>query len=313
MLRLEQLEYLQAVVRFNSIKLAAESLLVASSTISTALHKIEKETNVKILVRTHHGVEVTEAAREIAEKAEDVFAQLEEIDKIIEKYNGNNSAAGNGNGNKVKLYTSRGYYQGSLRLFFELFEKHGLQVDCPDISRGNETYLKYVDAERNTVLLNYFVEPVHELLEEFPNVEYIKLNSSRPCIICCDSYPLTIKNENEITIKEALKLPFLMFNEGYDLALTIYEWLEEQGEINIVGKYSNISVMSTMVGLGKGVSVSTEKEMLKNMDASNDVSTSKFRIIPIKCDMRISLVLCFNRYIAQEQRKRLRQIAKEIG
>ena len=313
MLRLEQLEYLQAVARFNSIKLAAEALLVAPSTISTSLHKIEKETDIKILVRTHHGVELTETAREIAEKAEEVFAKMDEIDKIIEKHNMNRRIVQNENDNIIKLYMSRGYYQGSLGMFFELFEKYGLQVDYPDISRGNETYLKYVDSERDTVLLNYFVEPVRGLLEEFPNVECIRLNSSRPCIICSTEYPLAVKNVNEITVKEALQLPFLMFNEGYDLALPIYEWLEEQGEINIVGKYSNITVMSTMMEKGKGVSVTTEKEMIGTLTVSNDLSTPKFRIVPIKCDMRISLLLCFNRRIAQERRKILRQIAKEIG
>lgn len=312
MLRLEQLEYLQAVARFNSVKLAAEALLVAPSTISTSLHKIEKETDIKILVRTHHGVELTETAREIAEKAEEVFAKMDEIDKIIEKHTISCNVMKNGSNNTIKLYMSRGHYQSSLSKFIDLFEKYGLQVDCPDISRGNETYLNYVNTEKETVLLNYFVEPTRELFEEYSNVESIHLNSSRPCVICSKDYSFIASNKEELTVKEVIKLPFLMFNEGYDMALPIYEWLEGQGTLNIVGKYSNITVMMTMMEKGKGVAVGAEKEMLGSLKTVENLSKLKFRVIPIKCDIRISLLLCFNRRIAPEQRKILWQIAKEI-
>lgn len=42
MLKLEPLLYLNRVYRFNSIKLAAESIPISPSTISSALHKLEK-------------------------------------------------------------------------------------------------------------------------------------------------------------------------------------------------------------------------------------------------------------------------------
>jgi len=311
MLRLEQLEYLQAVARFNSVKLAAEALLVVPSTISTSLHKLEKETNVKILVRTHHGVELTEAAKEIATKAEEVFAALEEIDKIIEKHNEHCGVENNKNNSAIKLYMSRGHYQSSLGRFFDLFERYGLQADCPDISRGNETYLDYVNAERETILLNYFVEPTRNLLDGYPNVDYMYLNSSRPCVICSKDSPLIEADKKELSVKEVLQLPFLMFNEGYDMALPIYEWLEERGPLNIVGKYSNITVLMAMMENGKGVSVGAEKELLGTLETG--AAQPKFRLIPIKCDMRISLLLCFNRKLSLEKQKILRQIAKEIS
>lgn len=312
MLRLEQLEYLRAVARFGSVKLAAEALMVSPSTISMALHKIEKDSGMQVLAKSYHGMELTSGALEIVGKADEIFEKMDEIDAILELHSSRQK--NHQDKQKMSVYLSRGYYQGGLSTFLQLFSAYGVDADFPDVSRGNETYLQYVNEDPDSVLCNYFVEPSGELLNQYPNVESIRINSSAPCIICSKNYPIPA-DKTELTVGEALKLPYLVFNEGYDLALPILEMLEEHGKIQIAGKFSNVTVMSTMLAKGTGVAVSVDYG--KGMNDHRQEIAGKgllehYRIIPIKCDMRISMILCFNRKLSAEKRKILYRLAREF-
>ena len=291
MLRLEQLNYLRMVVRFNSIKIAADALHVVPSTVSTALHKMEDELGIPLLVRTYRGIEVTEAAKEIAEKAEHIATSMREIDDIVYKYKKSGSPI-NEKDNVFNIYLSRGYYQSSLDQIFAHCEELGIQVECPDVSRGNETYLSIVNEDENAVLINFFVEPFSGLLQEYPNVSYIRINTSRPAVVCSKNYPLIPSNKTELTIEEVLQLPHSMFTEGYDLAFPIYEMLEQYGKVNIVSKYSNVMVQTAMLALLKSVSVGSENGMLRTITGNLD---HNMRVLPIRCDMKISLLACYNK------------------
>lgn len=301
MLRLEQLMYLRMVVRLNSIKLAAETLNVVPSTISTALHKMEDEIGVPLLVRTYRGIEVTEAAREIAQKAEDVAASMREIDDIISKYKENLQQSQNED-NFFRLFCSRGFYQGNLDLILGRCEQAGLEVECPDISRGNETYLEIVNQDVDAVLINHFVELAADLIQEYKNVSYIRVNTSKPYVICSERCSVIPADKKEFKPEEVIKLPHLMFTEGYDRALPIYEMLEQYGPLNVIGKYSNINVLSALLYRGKGVSVSTA---ILEADEFSDRIGVGMRLIPIRCDMKLSLMVCYNRNITKEKRKML--------
>lgn len=300
MIKLEQLYYLQAVARLNSIKLAAEDLSVVPSTISTSLHKLENELGIQLLIRTYKGIELTNAAKEIAIKTNEVFYKMDEIEDIVARYRGEN---GSNIYNEVfKIYMSRGYYQGNLDNLFRKFKRLGINVDFPDISKGNETYLDFVNQDENSILVNYFVEPACNLINEYKNVEFMRINSSQPVIICCKDGDLIAPNKDEITPEEAIKLPLLMFTEGYDLALPIFEMLEEYGTLNIIGKYNNISVLSAMLSNCKGVSVSN------SLGGLNQSLEEEYRIVPIKSDMRISLIICYNKNIVKEKHSILKEI-----
>lgn len=295
MLRLEQLTYLRMVARFNSIKIAAENLNVVPSTISTAIHKMEDEIGVPLLIRTYRGIEVTEAAREIAVKAEDIAASLREIDEIIEKYK--TITKNDEKDNRFRVFCSRGFYQGQLENILKKCDDLGLDVECPDISRGNETYLDIVNRNEDAVLINHFVEPVTELIQQYDNVTSIRLYTSKPYVIFSEKCPFVSADKKEFLPEEVLNLPHLMFTEGYDRALPIYEMLEQYGTLNIAGKYSNISVLSALLYCGKGVSVSTEMK--------SDYMSSGAKLVPIRCDMRLSLMVCYNSKITKNKRKML--------
>jgi len=274
------------VARFNSIKLAADFLHVVPSTISQALHKMEKEFGITLLLRTYRGIELSPIGKEIAKEAENVFEYIEKIDGIIRN---DKNIETDFQPNKIKIYLSRGYYQCGAEILYDKCAEQGILLELSDMSRGNETYLDMVNDEKSSVLLNYFINPWEELLAEYENVSYIKLATGLPCIRCSKDYPLIPLHKKYLTIEETLQLPFLFFSEGYDLALPIYERLEEYGKLNIVGKYSTASVIEALIKRNVGVSVCCNKGFVGNEDHSN------MRILPIKCDMHISLLLCYNK------------------
>ena len=304
MLRLEQLNYLRMVVRCNSIKIAAETLNVVPSTVSTSLHKMEDEIGIPLLVRTYRGIEVTDVAREIAEKAELIFGHMRDIEDIIKSYN---TVAQNVNviDNFFRVFCSRGFFQGQLEQIYDQSEQLGLNVECPDISRGNETYLDIVNHDVDAVLINHFVEPAMDLIEEYKNVSCFRLHTSKPYVLCSADCKFVPEYKTELLPEEVVQLPHLIFMEGYDRALAIYEFLEQYGSLNIAGKYSNVNVLSAVLNKGKGVSVSTEIRELKTV---KNEYVKKMRLIPIKCDLKLSLMVCYNRNITAEKKKMLDEL-----
>lgn len=178
MLKFEQLYYLYLVHRFNSVKIAAESIPVTPSAVSTAIHKLENEIGISLLERTYRGIELTEPAESFGK----VVEQMENVQKIIEQTN--SKALDVRDKKHLTLYLSRGYYQGNLTDIFNVFEKFGIEVNIPDTSCGNERYLQFVNDDKNSVLLNFFTEPVDELLIKYPNVRFFRIATSKPCVYC---------------------------------------------------------------------------------------------------------------------------------
>lgn len=308
MLKFEQLYYLYLVHRFNSVKLAAESIPVTPSAVSTAIKKLEKETGITLLERTYRGIELTASARKIAEAINGVVEQMENVQEIIEEIN--QKSLNVKEKQRLNVYLSRGYYQGSLADVIDRFENCGFEVNVPDIACGNERYLQFVNDDKNSILLNFFTEPADELLVKYPNVRFLRIATSKPCVFCAKDYPYIAQEVKEITPREVCKLPILLFSDGYDLALSVLEMLEMHGKLNIVGRYNNIAVMSALMQKNKGISVASENYLLFK-DRLEDIENYS-RVIPIKSEMRLSVVLAFNKSMPLESQKVLQKMAKEI-
>lgn len=71
-MRTEYLEYLLEVARTKSISAAAKKLFIGQTTLSAIVNSVENELNVKIFVRTHRGVALTEHGERVIAIAEDI-------------------------------------------------------------------------------------------------------------------------------------------------------------------------------------------------------------------------------------------------
>lgn len=289
MLKLETLNYLYRVYQFNSIRLAAESIPVAPSTISSALHKLEKEWGITLLERTYRGIELTEAAQAIALASKNLFIEADKIESLIKieraKCDHLNTAAG-----RLTLILCKGWWHGSMEVILPYLLRQGLEVDLPDHALDNAQYLQMVENDPLTVLINFFIEPADKLLKNYPHVRSSKISSSKPCIVLAADSELIPLDKKDISPKEAVKLPFLRFTEGYDQAFPIFDLLREYGELNIVENISSIQALTAMLACNKGVSVGARSNINPLTNAKNQ--TESLRFVPLRTDTQFSLILC---------------------
>ena len=69
-MRIEQLEYLIAISKYNSMKAASEMMFVSHQAISDAIRQLEQETNAQLVTRTNKGTQLTQAGWEIVHLAQ---------------------------------------------------------------------------------------------------------------------------------------------------------------------------------------------------------------------------------------------------
>jgi DNA-binding transcriptional LysR family regulator len=93
MIDFTRLRVLVAVAREGSITAAAESLHYAQPSVSHQIAKLEAEVGMPLLQRMGRGIRLTEAGRLLAERAEDILAQVEsvtaELDEMVGLRTGN--------------------------------------------------------------------------------------------------------------------------------------------------------------------------------------------------------------------------------
>lgn len=64
-MNLKQLRYFLTVAQEKQITAAAKRLYIAQPPLSYQLKQLEKELEVKLFIRTAHGIELTDAGREL--------------------------------------------------------------------------------------------------------------------------------------------------------------------------------------------------------------------------------------------------------
>lgn len=242
-----------------------------------------------MLIRTYQGVELTETAKRIALASKNLFTEVENVENLInmekrQQYSLKKQEI------PLIVLLSRGLWQGSIGKLLPYFLEYDVNVDFPDLSYSNERYLEIVEKNKMTILINWFAEPVEDLLRNYSNIKYVKHSSGKPCVIMAPDSKFVPADKTELLPKEALELPYLRFTEGYDHAFTIFEMLSEYGEVNIIANISNIQVLQTMMECDRGVSVGSSYKFREEKG---------LRYVPIRSDLRFSFMLCYNKELPE--------------
>lgn len=82
-MRTEYLEYLPEVARTKSISAAAKKLFIGQTTLSAIINSVENELNVKIFLRTHRGVGLTEHGERVIAIVEDMVAKNRQLQNLF--------------------------------------------------------------------------------------------------------------------------------------------------------------------------------------------------------------------------------------
>lgn len=78
-MRLEQLYYFYEISKTQSISSAAENLFISQPSLSNAISSLEKELNIKLLIRSKSGVKLTEQGFEFLQLAQNIIGDIEKI------------------------------------------------------------------------------------------------------------------------------------------------------------------------------------------------------------------------------------------
>lgn len=81
---LRQLQYLVAVAEEGSVRGAARRLYMAQPPLSQALLRLERDLGVELFTRTSRGVVLTEAGRELVDRARDILHQVEDARSAVQ-------------------------------------------------------------------------------------------------------------------------------------------------------------------------------------------------------------------------------------
>ncbi len=84
-MRLNQLEYVVEVAKYNSFSKASKKLFVAQPTLSIAISALEEELGVTIFNRTPKGAFLTEKGALVLTQAEHILASVEQMNIIVDK------------------------------------------------------------------------------------------------------------------------------------------------------------------------------------------------------------------------------------
>ena len=84
-MRIKQLEYLEAVIQTGSINEAAKKLYLTQPSLSSAICSLEKEMGIKIFQRTNTGTTLTVDGREFMNYANQILDQVHLLDDRFKK------------------------------------------------------------------------------------------------------------------------------------------------------------------------------------------------------------------------------------
>ena len=203
---LQQLKYIITVAEIGNITEAAEKLFISQPSLSSAIHAIEKEMNVKIFSRSNRGVIVTREGEELLSYARQV---LDQASLMKEKY------CGDGVRNP-RFSVSCQHYSFAVNAFADVVRKYA--SDSYDFTlRETQTYeiTEDVSAGKSEIGVIYLSDKNEEVLTKLfkkHDIVFDELFVASPHVFISQKHPLA-KNDI-ITLKELEPYPFLSFEQG---------------------------------------------------------------------------------------------------
>lgn len=189
------LQYALEIDRVGSISQAALNLYMAQPNLSKALHDLEKEIGFPVFKRTSSGVKTTEEGAEFLLRARKVIDQIDAIERIGERKNGEKL--------KYKISIPRGSYivNGFTSFISESTPKSGMEVTIHETNEL-ETINNVADHNYNIGIIRYQVDNENYFLSMLKtnHLAYEVLWEFEYVLVMSQNHPLA--NKETITIDD---------------------------------------------------------------------------------------------------------------
>lgn len=273
-MRIQQLEYLEAIVTAGSINEAAKHLFLTQPSLSNAVKDLEREMNIRIFQRSSSGISLTDEGREFMTYARQI---LDQVSLMNERYKDSQTR-------RQALSVSAQHYAFVVHAFVELIRS----VNASEYQftlRETETENIFKDlssfrSELGILYINDFNRKIMQRLFKEHNLVFTPLFVAKPHIFVSRYNPLTTKSSVDLSDLE--DFPYLSYEQGENNSFYFSEEILSTLDHKKCIKVSDrATIFNLMVGLN-GYTISSGI-------ISSKLNDDKIVAIPLNVDDDITL------------------------
>ena len=239
---LNQLNYIIAISRENSLNDAAKKLFISQPSLTSAVHNLEKELGFDIFIRSKTGISLTAKGAEFLGYARSVVEQYEILNaRYISKTN-----------IKRSFQVSMQHYTFAVSAFVELIRQYGMDEYEFEIHE-TKTYeviqnVKNQRSEIGVLYLNSYNESVLKKIFAEAGIKFTPLFDCSIYVYMSKSNPLSEKKE--IAIEELDDYPCLAFAQGdHNSSYFAEEVLSTYQYKRLIRANDRATMLNLMVGI----------------------------------------------------------------
>lgn len=285
-MRIQQLQYLEAVIETGSINEAAKRLYLTQPSLSNSIKELEKEMGITILQRSSMGVSLTNDGREFMNYAKQI---LDQVNLMNNRYKNDHPL-------HQAFAVSAQHYAFVVHAFVELIR----EIDSPTYRftlRETETEnifkdLRAFKSELGVLYTNHFNERIiHKILRE-NDLKFTPLFVATPHVFLSRYNPLA--KRKKLALDDLTELPYLSYEQGdnnsFYFAEEIQSTIPHKKEIKVSDR---ATIFNLMVGLN-GYTISSGI-------ISSKLNDDKIVAVPLELDDPITLGIVQHQHMAVSQ------------
>lgn len=273
-MRIQQLQYLEEIVKTGSINEAAKRLFLTQPSVSNAIKELENELNLKLLLRSKIGVTLTDEGREFMIYARQI---LDQVYLLEERYTQKSKR-------KQAFSVSAQHYAFVVHAFVELIrgvESEKYQFTLRETETQNIlTDLSSFKSEIGILYLNDFNQKVLKKLFKEKDLVFTPLFDAKPHVFVGIQNPLTKKAT--VSLEDLDDYPYLSYEQGegnsFYFSEEILSTLDHKKQIKVSDR---ATIFNLMVGLN-GYTISSGI-------ISSELNDDKIVAIPLEVEDTITL------------------------
>ena len=273
-MRIQQLEYLEAVIETGSINEAAKRLYLTQPSLSSAIKDLEKEMGITILQRSNTGTSLTADGREFMNYAKQILDQVHLLDDRFKHQHPHHQS----------FAVSAQHYAFVVNAFVELIKR----INSPTYKftlRETETRnifndLRSFKSELGVIYINKFNRRIINKLLTENGLKFTPLFVAEPHVFLSRYNPLA--ERKKLSLDNLTELPYLSFEQGdnnsFYFSEEIQSTLSHKKEIKVSDR---ATIFNLMVGLN-GYTISSGI-------ISSKLNDDKIVAIPLELDDSITI------------------------
>ena len=205
-MELKQLQYFSEIIKYGSINKASQALFISQPYLSHVVKDLEKELNVRLVIRSKNGIVITAEGERLLSYAHKI---LKDMDNLMESFSPCEK-------DEEKLSVSMTKFSHVMEAFIDVCSLHD---DCTKFTyRLNEgSPLEVINDIKNNIsqvgVIHYDSSAKGQYMKliEQNNLEYFPLASLSPCIVISRNHPVYLKNPEIIDVEDLKYYGFVRY------------------------------------------------------------------------------------------------------